>query len=190
MSCPHCKSQILSKAGMSRGKPKLKCGSCKRFFSEGTSRRPQWTSEEDEVLLSMASVPNLELEYNAIASRKKWPKRTKIALIARLERLGQSRYDSSNGWMTRSQLLNALGLSESSAFSFSAWVGAGLPVHKEENGFHRIFIGDFVRWCLSPSGQEYAAKFLSKNKSVAAWFLAAVNDWFVENPSNKKVRNK
>ncbi|MFB2970400.1 hypothetical protein ACE1CD_15615 [Aerosakkonema sp. BLCC-F183] len=138
----------------------------------------------------MASAPNLEREYNTIATSKKWPKRTKAALIARLERLGQSRYDSSNGWMTRSQLLKALGLSENNAFSFSAWVANGLPVYKEENGFQRVFIGDFIKWCLSPSGQPYAAKFLSKNQSVAAWFLAAINDWLLENPSNKKVRNK
>lgn len=190
-NCPHCKSRILSKAGLSRGKQKFRCLSCNRLFSEGASRRAQWTPEEDETLILMAQTPDLKREYNAIASSKKWPLRTKASLVARLERLGQSRYDNSSGWMTRSQLLKTLGLTENNAFSFSAWVSAGLPVRKEENGFHRVFVGDFVRWCLSPSGQGYAAKFLSKNKSVAAWFLSAINEWqFVENPLSKKVKKK
>jgi len=189
MNCPHCNSQILTKAGTSRGKARVRCGTCDRIFLPGAKRRAGWRKEEDLLLLEMASIPDLCKEWNVRARANKWPSRTKPALLARLERLGASRHEDTGGWLTRPQLLRALGMSESNAFSFSAWMSAGLLVSKSENGHHRVFLGDFVRWCLSPQGQEYAAGFLSKNKSVAAWFLAAINDWAdVKNPSTSKPR--
>jgi len=186
MNCPHCNSQILTKAGTSRGKARFRCGTCDRFFVEGAKRRSPWSEEEDFLLMEIAAIPNLCEEWNARAKAKKWPIRTKPALLARLERLGSSRYEcAEGGWLTRIQLFRALGMSEGNSFSFSAWVSAGLPVSRSEGGHQRVFLGDFVRWCLSPQGQEYAARFLSKNKSVAAWFLGAINDWLdVENPAS------
>lgn len=187
MNCPHCNSTIIIKKGKSReGNPRFRCESCKRLFQEGVKRRPVWTGAEDELLLRIGQSPYLEKQWNAHAKANKWPQRTKAGLLARLEKLQASRYEEGNGWLTRSQLLKALGLNKSSAFSFSNWVANGLPVCKEENGYHRVFLGDFVRWCLSPKGIDIAAKFLSRNKSVAAWFLAAVAEWQNEpNPLQK-----
>lgn len=190
MKCPHCGSSVISTRGKSRdGQPRFKCGECDRLFQEGVKHRPIWTPEEDELLLKLGQSPELEQIWNGYARVNKWPSRTHKALIARLERLGSSRYEQGNGWLTRSQLLKALGMSEASAFSFSNWVAHGLPVTKDDSGFHRVFLGDFVRWCLSPRGCDIAAKFISKNKSVAAWFLAAVIEWQNEpNPLQEKPR--
>lgn len=188
--CPHCASSVLTIAGKSRlGDPKFRCETCKRLFQEGVKHRPLWTPEEDELLLKLGQCPNLESLWNAHAKINKWPQRTKAGLIARLGRLQASRYEQENGWMTRSQLLKALGLSESSAFCFSNWVANGLPIHKEENGYHRVFLGDFVRWCLSPEGIDIASKFLSKNKSVANWFLNAIAQWQNE-PNPLRVKSQ
>lgn len=193
MNCPHCNSQILTKAGASRGKARFRCGTCDRIFVEGAKRRSPWSEEEDLLLLEIAAIPNLCDEWNARAKARKWPVRTNAALLARIERLGASRYEGAEGgWLTRVQLFRALGMSEGNSFSFSAWVSAGLPVSRSECGHQRIFLGDFVRWCLSLEGQKYAAGFLSKNKSVAAWFLSAINDWLAAlDPATKsKARRK
>ena len=186
MSCPHCGSESVKKAGFTvQGKPRRRCNSCNRLHVVGaTYLRQHYSKEEDELLSAIAQAPSFAAQYNRVARLHGWPRRTEGALRKRLAELGESRKDDSNGWITQPQLMVVLGLERRNTLTPENWRTNGLPMTND--GVWRCRLGDFARWAVTPIGAQCIARALLGNRSSSSieWLLWCVGEW-MDSPEAK-----
>lgn len=193
MNCPHCRSTNTRKFGIIQNHQRHKCKDCHRSWHEGSKHAAGWKKEEEFLLITVGQIPNLENWWNEHAKQVGWPRRTELALKHKLRSLGEtSAPDESSGWVTSTMLLNSLGLSGGrNSSTFPSWVGAGLKTYKTAGGAHRVFLGDFVQWALSPVGSEKLSKSIRGNLLAIRWLLATIGEWKdKENPAEKRGRKR
>lgn len=187
LKCVQCNGDRIRKYGFMKGKQRYKCNDCYRSWYECDRRPQKWSPEEDMLLIVIGQAPNLRTYWNEHAKQVGWPTRTLGALRARLRVLGEARSaDEASGWVTPVMLITSLGLSDNNCSSFASWRAAGLPADKSEGGLYRVFLGDFVRWLLTPIGMEKIVRSIRGNTIAMRWILQTIADWKDEpNPVQK-----